>query len=53
MMETSRRADMSHQVPEYVIPRPGVEYTVDATEPEQYFGYGAQARDALQQMLGR
>jgi ABC-type Fe3+ transport system substrate-binding protein len=53
MMETSRRTDMSHQVPEYVIPRAGVEYTVDATEPEQYFGYGAQARAALQEMLGR
>jgi ABC-type Fe3+ transport system substrate-binding protein len=53
MLETSRRTDVAHNVPEYVIPRPGVEYTVDATEPEQFFGYGAQAREALQQMLGR
>ena len=30
-----------------------LENFVDATEPEQYFGYGARAREALQQMLGR
>jgi ABC-type Fe3+ transport system substrate-binding protein len=53
MKETSRRTDVAHNVPEYVIPKPGVQYPVDAADPEQYFKYGAEARTALQQLLGR
>ena len=53
MMETSRRTDAGHQVPEYVIPRSGVEYQVDAADPEQWFGYGTQARNVLLEALGR
>ncbi|HEY7065034.1 MAG TPA: extracellular solute-binding protein [Chloroflexota bacterium] len=53
MLETSLRTDVSHQVPDYVIPKPGIQYPVDAADPEQYFKYGADARAALQQLLGR
>jgi ABC-type Fe3+ transport system substrate-binding protein len=53
MLEMSLRSDVSHQVPEYVTPRSGVAYPVDAADREQYFTYGADARAALQQMLGR
>ena len=53
MMEMSLRADVAHQVPEYVIPKAGVEYPVNAADVEQYFTYGLQARAALQEMLGR
>jgi hypothetical protein len=30
-----------------------VQYSVDATDPEQFFGYGAQARAVLLEALGR
>ena len=53
MMEMSLRTDVAHQVPEYVIPKAGVEYPVNAADVEQYFKYGLQARAALQEMLGR
>ena len=53
MLEMSLRSDVPHQVPEYVTPRPGVTYSVDAADREQYFAYGADARAALQQLLGR
>ena len=53
MMEMSLRTDVAHQVPEYVIPKAGVEYPVNAADVEQYFTYGLQARAALQEMLGR
>jgi hypothetical protein len=53
MKETSLRTDTAHNVPEYVIPKPGLQYPVDAADPEQYFKYGAEARAALQQLLGR
>jgi ABC-type Fe3+ transport system substrate-binding protein len=53
MLEMSLRSDVPHQVPDYVTPRPGVSYPVDAADREQYFNYGAEARSALQQLLGR
>ncbi len=53
MLELSLRKDTTSGVPEYIIPRPGIQYSVDATTPEQFFAYGAQARERLQQLLGR
>jgi ABC-type Fe3+ transport system substrate-binding protein len=53
MMETSLRTDVSHQVPAYVIPKPGVEYKYDNYDPAQHFGYLVPAQELLERLLGR
>jgi hypothetical protein len=54
MMETSLRADVAHAgVPEYVIPKPGVAYTVDDNDPEHQLLHRTPAIRRLQEALGR
>jgi ABC-type Fe3+ transport system substrate-binding protein len=53
MLETSLRADVSHRVPEYVIPKPGVAYPYDDYDPDYYRTYGGPILEKMQQILGR
>jgi ABC-type Fe3+ transport system substrate-binding protein len=53
MMETTLRADVTHQVPDYVIPKQGVAYPVDSYEPGQFFGSTAPTVARLQEILSR
>jgi ABC-type Fe3+ transport system substrate-binding protein len=53
MMETSLRTDVSHSVPDYVIPKAGVAYPYDDYAPEYYQTYGGPILEKMQQILGR
>jgi ABC-type Fe3+ transport system substrate-binding protein len=53
MMETSLRTDVAHQVPDYVIPKPGVSYTIDDYNPDYFFSKRAPAIAKLSDLLGR
>ncbi len=53
MMETSLRTDVTHQVPDYVIPKPGVAYPIDSYEPGQYFGSTVPTVARLTELLSR
>ncbi len=52
MMETSLRTDVAHQVPDYVIPKPGVQY-VDGYDPDFYFTHRVPAEAKIADLLGR
>jgi ABC-type Fe3+ transport system substrate-binding protein len=52
MLETSLRTDLPHNVPDYIIPRPGVQY-VDGYDPEFYFGHRLAAEAKVAEILGR
>ena len=52
MMETSLRADVSHQVPDYVIPKPGVQY-IDSYDPEFYYSVRLPSDAKILEILGR
>ena len=52
-LETSMRTDVSHKVPDYVIPKPGVEYPIDDYDPDYFFTKRAPIISRLQQILGR
>jgi ABC-type Fe3+ transport system substrate-binding protein len=53
MQQTSLRTDVAHNVPEYVIPRPGVEYKIDENVPDFYFNQRAPAIAKMLDILGR
>jgi ABC-type Fe3+ transport system substrate-binding protein len=53
MMETSLRTDVSHKVPDYVIPRPGVNYSINDYHPDYFFSKRAPAIAKMQELLGR
>ncbi|HZR99950.1 MAG TPA: extracellular solute-binding protein [Chloroflexota bacterium] len=53
MMETSLRTDVPHQVPDYVIPKPGVSYTIDDYNPDYFFSKRAPAIAKITDLLGR
>ncbi len=53
MLETSLRTDVPHQVPEYVIPRPGVNYSINDYHPGYFFSQREPAIAKLQELLGR
>jgi ABC-type Fe3+ transport system substrate-binding protein len=53
MMETSLRTDVAHQVPDYVIPKPGVSYTIDDYNPDYFFSKRAPAIAKISDLLGR
>ncbi len=53
MMETSLRTDVAHQVPDYVIPKAGVSYTIDDYNPDYFFAKRAPAIAKITEMLGR
>jgi hypothetical protein len=42
-----------HKVPDYVIPKPGVDYKIDDYDPDYFFAQRAPAIAKLQEMLGR
>jgi len=52
MLETSLRTDLPHNVPDYIIPKPGVQY-VDVYDPEFYFGHRLAAEAKVAEILGR
>jgi ABC-type Fe3+ transport system substrate-binding protein len=52
MMETSLRTDVSHQVPDYVIRKPGVQY-IDGYDPDFYYSVRAPSDAKIQEILGR
>jgi ABC-type Fe3+ transport system substrate-binding protein len=53
MMETSLRTDVSHQVPDYVIPKTGVTYQIDDYDPDYFYAQRAPAISRMQELLGR
>jgi len=53
MMETSLRADVPHKVPEYVIPKPGVSYTINDYDPDYFFNKRVPAIAKVTELLGR
>ena len=53
MMETSLRTDVPHQVPDYVIPKPGVAYPINDYHPDYFFSKRAPAIARMQEILGR
>jgi ABC-type Fe3+ transport system substrate-binding protein len=53
MLETSLRTDVPHSVPDYVIPKPGVEYPINDYHPDYYFAKRAPAITKIQELLGR
>jgi hypothetical protein len=53
MMETSPRTDVPHNVPDYVIPKPGVEYPINDYDADYYFSKRVPAVARLQELLGR
>jgi ABC-type Fe3+ transport system substrate-binding protein len=53
IQQTSLRTDVAHNVPDYVIPKPGVDYTVDENAPEFFFGQRVPAIAKIEQLLGR
>jgi ABC-type Fe3+ transport system substrate-binding protein len=53
MMETSLRADLPHNVPDYVIPKPGVNYEIDDYNPDYFFPKRAPAIEKITELLGR
>jgi len=53
MMETSLRADLPHNVPDYVIPKPGVNYEIDDYNPDYFFAKRAPAIEKITEVLGR
>ena len=53
LMETSLRTDVAHRVPDYVIPKPGADYTFNDYHPGYFFKHRAQAIERIQDLLGR
>ena len=53
VQEMSLRSDVSHKVPEYIVPRPGVEYQYNAYDPDQHYNSTVPAIGALQEAIGR
>jgi ABC-type Fe3+ transport system substrate-binding protein len=53
MMETSLRTDLAHNVPEYVIPKVGVSYTIDDYNPDYFFSKRVPAIARITELLGR
>ncbi|HEY7063659.1 MAG TPA: extracellular solute-binding protein [Chloroflexota bacterium] len=53
MMETSLRTDVAHNVPDYVIPKPGVNYTIDDYNPDYFFTKRVPAIAKITDLLGR
>jgi ABC-type Fe3+ transport system substrate-binding protein len=53
MMETSLRNDLPHRVPEYVIPKQGVEYPINDYYPGYFFDKRAPAIAKINELLGR
>jgi ABC-type Fe3+ transport system substrate-binding protein len=53
MMETSLRTDAAHKVPDYVIPRAGVQYPINDYDVDYYFSKRAPAIARMQDILGR
>jgi ABC-type Fe3+ transport system substrate-binding protein len=53
MMETSLRTDLAHNVPDYVIPKAGVSYTIDDYNPDYFFSKRAPAIAKITELLGR
>jgi ABC-type Fe3+ transport system substrate-binding protein len=53
MMETSLRTDVPHNVPEYVIPKAGVNYAIDDYNPDYFYSKRAPAIARITELLGR
>lgn len=54
MLEKSLRTDVGNgKVPEYVVPKPGVNYDFDASDPRNHYGATVPAVDALTKRLDR
>jgi iron(III) transport system substrate-binding protein len=53
MQQMSLRTDVAHNVPDYVIPRPGVDYNIDENEPDFYFNQRVPAIAKILDILGR
>jgi iron(III) transport system substrate-binding protein len=53
VQEMSLRADVSHKVPDYIVPRPGVEYRYNAYDPDQHYNQTVPSISALQEIIGR
>ena len=53
MMEVSLRDDVSHNVPDYVIPKAGVEYKYRNEDPETVAKYREPTAVWLRELLGR
>src|SRR5262249_19693352 len=51
MMETSLRTDVPHKVPDYVIPKAGVDYPIDDYDVDYYFSKRVPAVARLQELL--
>jgi ABC-type Fe3+ transport system substrate-binding protein len=52
-LEMSLRTDTPHQVPDYVMPRPGIAYPVNDYDPDYFFNERVPAIARLQELLGR
>ncbi len=52
MMETSLRTDLAHAVPDYIIPKPGVQY-IDGYDPTFYFTERVPAEAKFAELLPR
>ena len=52
MLESSLRADVTHNVPDYVIPKAGVRY-VDAYDPDWHHTHRVPAEAKIVELLGR
>jgi ABC-type Fe3+ transport system substrate-binding protein len=53
LLELSLRNDVPHRVPEYIIPRPGVEYKLDEADPDYVYNRRQPVVDRLAGMLDR
>jgi ABC-type Fe3+ transport system substrate-binding protein len=53
IQQMSLRTDVAHQVPSYVIPRPGLDYSVNENDPDFYFNQRAPAISRMADILGR
>ena len=53
VQEMSLRVDITHQVPGYIVPKPGVDYPYNAYDPDQHYNSTLPAVGKLQEALGR
>ena len=53
VQEMSLRTDVSHKVPDYIVPRAGVEYRYNAYDPDQHYNSTLPTTSALQEIIGR